>query len=309
MITTVTLNPAFDKMLSVAEIQIGETNRTQNVFTSVGGKGINVAKVLRDLDTEVTATGFLGGEVAPIFVEKMKEHGIENRMVPIRECTRTNIQLYDAQGRRTELLEQGPNTTAEERTALLNEVAQLSAQSSVVAVCGSAPGGVDKPYYRELLRAAKQGGASLAVDASGPLLKAALEEHPRFIKPNRSEMLELMERDEASDGEMISFAEHLVQSGIEYVLISMGARGAALLCGDGVWRGAAPNIPVKNTLGCGDTMVASFCISLQQDLSPADMLRNAIALSSANAMTLEAAHILPRDYRALLPHCMVTKIG
>jgi len=39
MITTVTLNPAFDKMLSVAEIQIGETNRTQNVFYLRRGQG------------------------------------------------------------------------------------------------------------------------------------------------------------------------------------------------------------------------------------------------------------------------------
>ena len=68
MITTVTLNPALDKLLSVDEIVIGETNRTICLSESAAGKGIDVAKVLRDLNNEVSATGFLGGDVAPIFL-------------------------------------------------------------------------------------------------------------------------------------------------------------------------------------------------------------------------------------------------
>lgn len=308
MITTVTLNPALDKLLSVqGDIQIGETNRTKILLTSVGGKGIDVAKVLRDMEIDVTATGFLGGEVAPIFVERMKAQKIINRMVSIRECTRTNIQLFDPEGLRTELLEKGPEVTPDERQALMVQVEQLAKQSSVVAVCGSAPEGVDKSYFLELLRTVKRSGAALITDASGSLLKAALTEKPRLIKPNRSEMLELMGKNEASAEEIIAYAKRLVEDGIEYVLVSLGAQGAVMVCRDGVWRGAAPNVPVKSTLGCGDTMVASFCISIQQSLSPAEMLQNAIALSSANAMTMETAHIIPEDYNTLLPRCEVTK--
>lgn len=307
MITTVTMNPALDKLLSTEQIEIGETNRTIPLSMSVGGKGIDVAKVLRDMNVEVTATGFLGGEVAPIFTERMRIQKIVDRMVAIRECTRTNIQLFDAQGRRTELLEKGPEVTPEERRTLMEQVEELSGQSSVVAVCGSAPGGVDTEYYLELLRAVKRDGAALVTDVSGELLKAALTEHPSLIKPNRSEILELMGKDDAPDREIALFAQQLVRDGIGYVLVSLGAQGAMLACGDGVWRGRAPDVPVKSTLGCGDTMVASFCISMQQGLEPAEMLQNAIALSSANAMTMETAHIIPEDYRNLLPRCRVEK--
>lgn len=313
MITTVTLNPALDKLLSVDEIRVGETNRTRIISTSAAGKGIDVAKVLRDLDIEVTATGFLGGEIAPVFVDYMKKRKIQNCMVPIQECTRTNIQLFGKDGKRTELLEKGPDVTAEECSALLAKTNELAQKSSVVTICGSAPGGVSEDYFRELMRTARQPtaknpGTILITDTSGALLKAALKEKPYLIKPNRSEMMELMGNTDASDDEMIAFAQQLVKDGVSYILISMGKDGAMLVCEKGVWHGSAPDVDVKSTLGCGDTMVASLSLSLEQKLEPDDMLRNAIALSSANAMTFETAHIIMADYLSLLKRCSVTKL-
>ena len=67
MITTITLNPALDKLMQIDALNIGETNRTEILSESAAGKGIDVAKVIRDFNREVNATGFLGGIVAPIF--------------------------------------------------------------------------------------------------------------------------------------------------------------------------------------------------------------------------------------------------
>ena len=36
--------------------------------------------------------------------------------------------------------------------------------------------------------------------------------------------------------------------------------------------------------------------------------KKAIALSSANAMTFETAHVIESDYKSLLPRCHVEKI-
>lgn len=96
--------------------------------------------------------------------------------------------------------------------------------------------------------------------------------------------------------------------GIPYVLVSLGGDGALLACRDGVWRCKAPDVPVKSTLGCGDTMVASLLLSLLEQAAPAEMLRRAVALSSANAMTFETAHIQPETYRELLPLCTADRL-
>ena len=46
MITTVTLNPAIDKTLSIEHFEVNKVNRVKTIHESLGGKGINVARVL-----------------------------------------------------------------------------------------------------------------------------------------------------------------------------------------------------------------------------------------------------------------------
>ncbi|WP_100487513.1 1-phosphofructokinase [Sporolactobacillus pectinivorans] len=308
MITTVTMNPALDKLLQTDIVTIGETNRVQLLSASAAGKGIDVAKVLRDLDCQVSATGFLGGDVAGIFVRCFQDEKIENHFISITGSTRTNIQLFEKNGSRTELLERGPSVTDGECKALMKQFQVLAEKSDSVTICGSVPNGVNEDYFRGLIRAARQSCKYVIVDTSGKWLKLAVDEKPDLIKPNRREMTELMGMEQASNEEIITFAQKSVKDGLPYILVSLGGDGAMLICKDGVWRGEAPEIPVISTVGCGDTMVASLSVSLHDQLSPDEMLRRSIALSAANAMTFETAHVILDDYLKLLPQIRVEKI-
>ena len=49
MIITVTLNTAIDKTLSVPNFRLGRRHRTVEQTTMPGGKGVNVARVLKAL--------------------------------------------------------------------------------------------------------------------------------------------------------------------------------------------------------------------------------------------------------------------
>ena len=49
MIVTVTLNTAIDKTLSVPNFHLGRRHRTVEQTTMPGGKGVNVARVLKAL--------------------------------------------------------------------------------------------------------------------------------------------------------------------------------------------------------------------------------------------------------------------
>ena len=57
MIITVTLNTAIDKTLSVPNFRLGRRHRTVEQTTMPGGKGVNVARVLKTLGAPVIATG------------------------------------------------------------------------------------------------------------------------------------------------------------------------------------------------------------------------------------------------------------
>ena len=61
MIYTVTLNPAIDYIVRLDHVETGAVNRMTSEDKFAGGKGINVSRVLKRLDIENTATGFIGG--------------------------------------------------------------------------------------------------------------------------------------------------------------------------------------------------------------------------------------------------------
>ena len=61
MILTVTLNTAIDKTLAVPNFRLGRRHRTVEQTTMPGGKGVNVARVLKTLGAPVIATGLAGG--------------------------------------------------------------------------------------------------------------------------------------------------------------------------------------------------------------------------------------------------------
>lgn len=300
MITTITLNPALDRLLSVDRLEPGETNRVRRLADSPAGKGIDVAKALRCLGCGVKATGFLGGDIAYLFTGFFAKEGIQDCFIPIHGTTRTNIQIFGDNGKRTELLECGPEILPEEWESLLITAQELAEQSLVVTVNGSVPEGVSPEQFRMLIHTVKERGATVIADTSGPFLRAAIEERPALIKPNRDEMRELMGAPDADDDAMIEYAKQLVKTSVPYVLISLGRDGALLVCEKGIWHGMAPDVSVKSTLGCGDTMVASLALSFEQGHDPATMLKNAIALSTANVMTFETARILPLDYENIL---------
>ena len=65
MIITVTLNTAIDKTLSVPNFRLGRRHRTVEQTTMPGGKGVNVARVLKTLGAPVIATGMAGGATGP----------------------------------------------------------------------------------------------------------------------------------------------------------------------------------------------------------------------------------------------------
>ena len=60
MIYTVTLNPSIDYIVRVDGLKLGDLNRMKEDFKLPGGKGINVSRILKRIDSQSTALGCLG---------------------------------------------------------------------------------------------------------------------------------------------------------------------------------------------------------------------------------------------------------
>lgn len=78
-ILTLTLNPALDLAIRIGPIRLGEVNRTESTQLDAAGKGINVARVLRDLGHDVTVSGLLGADNETAFVRAFARYGCTMR--------------------------------------------------------------------------------------------------------------------------------------------------------------------------------------------------------------------------------------
>ncbi|MGO2787562.1 MAG: 1-phosphofructokinase family hexose kinase, partial [Enterococcus faecalis] len=112
MIYTVTLNPSIDFIVHVDHLQIGDLNRMTNDFKLPGGKGINVSRILKRMETESTALGFLGGFTGSFIADWLKKEEIQTNFTPVSADTRINIKLKS--DTETEINGLGPALTNEE---------------------------------------------------------------------------------------------------------------------------------------------------------------------------------------------------
>ncbi|MDO4846449.1 MAG: PfkB family carbohydrate kinase, partial [Oscillospiraceae bacterium] len=95
MIITVCLNPAVDKMVTVDCFVPGGINRVVSVRRDPGGKGINVAKMVRKLGGDTLALGIVGGENGAYIRNQLSKMGIPHDFIYREESTRTNYKIMD----------------------------------------------------------------------------------------------------------------------------------------------------------------------------------------------------------------------
>jgi len=309
MILTVTLNTSIDKLYLMTGIKPETVMRVKEVHNTAGGKGLNVSRVAGKLGEEVTATGFVGG-----FNGKYLESLVDNPLVRcafthVEAETRSCINCWDlSDGKSTEYLEPGAPVTGQDVTRFLADFDRELSSADVVTISGSIPEGAPEEIYNDLIRRCRKAGIPVLVDTSGARLIAAVKEKPSFIKPNEDEIAQLTGRSFSSRAEAIRALMDLHGSGIPYVVLSLGAEGALLACDKGVFHGKPPRITPRNTVGCGDSMVAGFAVAFARHLSMAETFRMALAVSAASALSLFTGDFDPADYDRLYPEVSIDKV-
>lgn len=294
MITTVTLNPAIDKTCVATRMIPGQVNRMESVKNIAGGKGINVTKVLLQYGYLVRAMGFLGGYTGDFIKQSVKALGAECRFTYVAGDTRCNTNILSEDGYVTEVLEPGPTISKEEMEKLLVDYDRTLMDSECIILSGSVSAGVPDTIYEDLILRAKKAGRKVLLDSSGAYLKNGVRAIPFMVKPNVKELEILMGRKLKDREAVIHAALTLAETGIEHVLVSMGEKGLLYVCGQEIFFAGAPKIKAVNTVGCGDSVVASFAISMRMGEEKEKLLRRATAISAANATTLESA-VIPRE--------------
>jgi len=255
VIVTVTPNPSIDRTLEIDRLERGALIRARRSTAEAAGKGVNVSCALTTQGIATVAALPLAEDSAATYLGLLAG-ATPIAPVPIAGSIRTNVSLVEADGTVTKVNEPGPALGAGDVEALLSAAEKIPDAAWILG-CGSLPPGAPGDFYARLASLGLR-DRRVAVDASGPSLRAAVSAGIALIKPNRTELEELVGRPLASLGDVVAAARELIGGGCDSVLVSLGADGALYVDADVASHAEARIDDVVNTVGAGDALLAGF---------------------------------------------------
>lgn len=280
-VATITLNTAYDLVGRLQRIELGEVNTVETLGLFPAGKGINVAKVLHDLDVDVTVSGFLGEDNQGDFSQMFQALNLDDKFQRVPGKTRINVKITETEADVTDLNFLGYQISERDWTKFVQDSLAWSKEFDVVAVCGSLPRGVTPEQFTQWLSQLSQNGVKVVLDSSHAALTAGLKANPWLVKPNHRELEAWIGKPLTSLAEIIASAKQLKAQGIANVIISMGAEGSVWLSDHAVVQARPPKCEnVVSTVGAGDSMVAGLIYGISQNWQQAETLAFASAVSA-----------------------------
>lgn len=281
-IFTFTGNLLAERTLEFSTWAIGQTQRARRESFQVGGKGVNVAKMLNRLGAANTALCFTGGSSGEECAVWFTELGLSYRAFGTSRPTRSGTVVRSPDHPETTFLgaDVPPSSAAVQGCAdFLDE----QRDGQILAVCGSIPGWASTDF--DPLRAAFERWIArgiLVVDTYGPPLAWFARRAVALVKINATELSTLT-------GDMRPVPEVLA-------LLPAAFSAARWVISDGprpVWfrsGSSAPESLVPPTVhevsatGSGDVLLGSLLVSLfHEDRSLGEAVELALPLAAANA--------------------------
>lgn len=288
MIYTVTLNPSIDYVIKVKKLVKGHINRVNEEHVYPGGKGINVTRILKNLDNDSIALGFVSGFTGDYIINSLEELNLESNFIKVKDgFTRINVKIKSEE--ETEINGQGPQISDEELNRFYEVIDQL-VDGDILILSGSIPSCLDERLYEDIMKRVEYRDIKVVVDATKNLLLNVLKYKPFLIKPNNHELAEMFNVELNNTEDIIFYAKKLKEMGAQNVLISMGKDGALLVSEDNqVFLSSVAKGEVVNSVGAGDSMVAGFISGYLKSNNYEEALRLGAASGGATAFSSDLA--------------------
>ena len=284
MIYTITFNPALDYIIRVKDFKLGEVNRTSYEEVYAGGKGINVSIVLKNLDVENVALGYIAGFTGDEIEHKVKAFGCNTDFIKLDNgMSRINVKLKSNE--ESEINGQGPSISDKDLEELYEKLELLKA-GDILVLAGSIPATLPKNIYELIMERLSNRGIKFIVDATGELLLNVLKYKPFLIKPNHHELAELFNTTIENEEDIVSYAKKLREMGAKNVLISRAGDGAIFVTeNDEIIKSDVPKGKLINSVGAGDSMVGGFIAGYIKNNRLEEAFKMGVATGSASAFS------------------------
>lgn len=300
MIITLTPNTGIDFTLKLSSFQLNSTIRALDSAWGMGGKATDVSWTLGKLGVPTRALGFAAGPNGLRMESMLRERGVETDFTWVDGETRLNtIIVVAGEGQST--------ITSSTLQVVPGHVSEFAVRyqkalegASCVVMGGSLPGGVPVEFYADAIAQAHEHSVPVIFDSSGPSLRAGIKSRPDVIKPNLTELRELLGDVPASQSDVRRAAETLRDEYGSNVIITMGPEGAVAVLSSGSYFIHPLSIPVESAAGAGDGVLAGMALAYLHQEPLEYGLLHGFALAGAILKTLPTADLEVEDYEELL---------
>ncbi len=310
MITTITLNPAIDRTIIVNECTLGKVHRIKSSREDIGGKGINVAKVINLLKGNTTAIGFLGDQNKNKIEEFFYREKIQADFIGVNDKTRVNTKVVDLKNKTTtEFNEIGFNININHIEEIKEKIKAYAKISDYMIFSGSMPSGCYKELYKELIELVKE-DAKAILDADGEFLGEGVKASPFLIKPNIHELENTFGIKVESIEDVVNAALQIINKfNIQWVLVSMGKDGSILASKNRILRAEPIKVEAKSSVGAGDSMLGGFMYAYSLAEDPMVALIYGTACGTL-AVTKEGTQLFNQDQvMAMQPKVIINDVS
>lgn len=302
MITALCLNPCIDRTVEIERFTYGGMNRILEAREDGSGKGVNVAIACRQIGLAAACIGLMGDKAGSV-TGRLERAGCPQEFLPADGPVRVNLKVLDREaGVITEINEPGIPIAPGQEEDLIGLSVRWARRSEFLILTGSMPPACPTDLYARIIEAVRLdgGGCRCVLDAEGEKLALGIAARPYMLKPNRYELELLCGRELPGIGDVDEAARALVRQGVAIVAVSLGGDGAYVTDGDQAYWSCALDVPVRSTVGAGDSMVAGYLRAFEMGLPLAEAFVHAVAAASASVMTEGTQLIDARAYEELL---------
>ena len=310
-IYTLTANPSVDFYLEVSEIVPEDINRLAAIRKDVGGKGINVACVLKDFGIEGTALGVIAGTNGRWIKERLKEKRIKHSFLEISGENRAIYNILERKtGRIYRFNESGPEINRKDLSRLKKHILSYPyRKGSFFTICGSAPPGIPADFYAILIAGLKKKGLTVVLDSDNRFLVEGVKSFPDIIKPNLFELSRLTGRKvSGKKTDILHSARVIIKRGVKTVIVSLGSEGALAVTEKESFQARPPALKMRSTIGAGDALLAGLLAELSRGKNLTDALRMGVAAGSASVLYPGTSFAPPAKIRKIYRRVRVEKI-
>ncbi|MFA7109298.1 MAG: PfkB family carbohydrate kinase [Sphaerochaetaceae bacterium] len=274
-ILVVCLNPTFQITLNFSSIKKGEVNRTKNYNHFASGKGVNVVRMIKQLNEEAVLLSHLGGERVEEFIRLALKDEVKIISADSKSPIRTCVTLND--DKTTELIQEPKRVDYETGNKILKKYKDSLENFSIVVFSGTRAPGYSKSFIPEMVKIAKEQGKKVILDVKGFDLFESLKYKPEFIKVNLTEFSDtflgnsnLLEQDENLQIQNIAFQKmkEIYLNNKARCIITRGQYPTWYLDEDlNFQEKEVEKVKVVNTVGCGDAFTAGLAVGLLRKFS------------------------------------------